>query len=86
MFLSTDIPLNNFQAQFNESLMTMYLGYHPEAFWEVEVFGGKKREKLKSSVNDAGERTGVPVVKVGGVKQAKDEEWSPSSFPGLCFM
>mmetsp|Transcript_8057 Transcript_8057/g.20131 ORF Transcript_8057/g.20131 Transcript_8057/m.20131 type:complete len:145 (-) Transcript_8057:5386-5820(-) len=30
-----DIPLNNFQAQFNEGLMQMFTGYHPDAFWEV---------------------------------------------------
>mmetsp|Transcript_14124 Transcript_14124/g.25587 ORF Transcript_14124/g.25587 Transcript_14124/m.25587 type:complete len:214 (-) Transcript_14124:1509-2150(-) len=30
-----DIPLNNFQAQFNESLLTMHAGYHPEAWWEI---------------------------------------------------
>ena len=30
-----DIPLNNFQAQFNEALMTMFFGYHPDAYWEV---------------------------------------------------
>jgi hypothetical protein len=30
-----DIPLNNFQAQYNEALMTMFAGYHPDAFWEV---------------------------------------------------
>jgi hypothetical protein len=30
-----DIPLNNFQAQFNESLMNMFTGYHPDAYWEV---------------------------------------------------
>lgn len=30
-----DIPANNFQAQFNEALMTMYMGYHPDSFWEV---------------------------------------------------
>ena len=28
-----DIPLNNFQAQFNESLMVMFFGYHPDAYW-----------------------------------------------------
>lgn len=43
----SDIPLNNFQAQFNESLMTMYSGYHPDAFWEVEELE-HKMEKLKS--------------------------------------
>jgi predicted membrane chloride channel (bestrophin family) len=30
-----DVPLNNFQAQFNESLMNMFAGYHPDAYWEV---------------------------------------------------
>ena len=30
-----DIPLNNFQAQFNESLMQMFSGFHPDAYWEI---------------------------------------------------
>lgn len=30
-----DLPLNNFQAQFNEALLTMFAGYHPDAYWEV---------------------------------------------------
>lgn len=30
-----DLPLNNFQAQFNEALLAMFAGYHPDAFWEV---------------------------------------------------
>jgi hypothetical protein len=54
-----DIPLNNFQAQFNEALLTMYMGYHPDAFWEVEELDHKV-EKLKSDseappVNDDSE-------------------------------
>lgn len=31
-----DIPLNNFQAQFNEALMNMFVGYHPDAYWRTE--------------------------------------------------
>jgi len=31
-----DLPLNNFQAQFNEALITMYAGYHPESWWVVD--------------------------------------------------
>lgn len=27
-----DIPLNNFQAQFNEALMNMFVGYHPDSW------------------------------------------------------
>jgi predicted membrane chloride channel (bestrophin family) len=30
-----DIPLTTFQAQFNEALVTVYAGYHPDAWWEV---------------------------------------------------
>lgn len=28
-----DVPLNNFQAQFNEALMVMFFGFHPDAYW-----------------------------------------------------
>jgi predicted membrane chloride channel (bestrophin family) len=31
-----DIPLNNFQGQFNEGLMTMFFAYHPDSYWQVE--------------------------------------------------
>lgn len=31
-----DLPLNLFQAQFNEALLTMFAGYHPDAWWEVK--------------------------------------------------
>jgi hypothetical protein len=30
-----DLPLNFFQAQFNEALVTMFGGWHPDSFWEV---------------------------------------------------
>jgi predicted membrane chloride channel (bestrophin family) len=30
-----DIPLNNFQGQYNESLMTMFYGYHPDSNREL---------------------------------------------------
>jgi hypothetical protein len=31
-----DIPLNNFQAQFNEALVCMFAGFHPEAWWDID--------------------------------------------------
>ena len=40
-----DIPLNNFQAQFNEGLMVMFLGYHPDAYWKEE--GPKRQEPME---------------------------------------
>ncbi len=30
-----DLPLNNFQAQFNEALVCVFAGFHPEAWWDV---------------------------------------------------
>ncbi|OEU17212.1 hypothetical protein FRACYDRAFT_207537 [Fragilariopsis cylindrus CCMP1102] len=29
-----ELPLVNFQAQYNEALLTMYSGYHPDLFWD----------------------------------------------------
>jgi hypothetical protein len=31
-----DLPLNLFQAHFNESLITIFAGYHPDAYWELK--------------------------------------------------
>jgi len=31
-----DVPLNNYQAQFNEGLMVMFYGYHPDFYWNKE--------------------------------------------------
>ncbi|CAB9506661.1 Bestrophin, RFP-TM, chloride channel [Seminavis robusta] len=31
-----DLPANNLHAQYNEALMAMFAGYHPDAFWEVK--------------------------------------------------
>ena len=40
-----DVPLNNFQGQYNESLMTMFSGFHPDAFWHVVMDEGKDEEE-----------------------------------------
>jgi predicted membrane chloride channel (bestrophin family) len=31
-----DVPLNNYHAQFNEALMSMFRGYHPDAYWRIK--------------------------------------------------
>jgi predicted membrane chloride channel (bestrophin family) len=51
-----DIPLNNFQAQFNESLITMFFGCHPDAYWELheqveEVLVDEKEAKNDEDVS-----------------------------------
>jgi predicted membrane chloride channel (bestrophin family) len=42
-----DLPLNNFQAQFNEALVCVFAGFHPEAWWDVDEniksLGGNER-------------------------------------------
>ena len=30
-----DTPLNNFQAQFNEAIISVFSGFHPDSWWEV---------------------------------------------------
>lgn len=30
-----DLPLNNMQAQFNEALLVMFAGFHPESWWTM---------------------------------------------------
>mmetsp|Transcript_30556 Transcript_30556/g.45208 ORF Transcript_30556/g.45208 Transcript_30556/m.45208 type:complete len:100 (+) Transcript_30556:208-507(+) len=30
-----DLPLTTYQAQYNESLISMFAGYHPDAFWDA---------------------------------------------------
>ncbi len=30
-----DLPLNRFQAEFNEALVVMFAGYHPESWWDI---------------------------------------------------
>ena len=33
--IPNDLPLNLFQARFNEAIITMFSGFHPDAWWEV---------------------------------------------------
>ena len=40
-----DLPLNNFQAQFNEALVVMFAGFHPEAYWII----GESEETLSEA-------------------------------------
>ena len=59
-----DIPLNNFQAQFNEALMVMFFGYHPDAYWQARPVGSYPLEPT----------TEDPVDSTGMVKVDHDEK------------
>jgi len=39
MNVPNDLPCNNFQGQFNEALMSMFAGYHPDSYWELRRTG-----------------------------------------------
>jgi Bestrophin, RFP-TM, chloride channel len=33
--IPNDLPLTTYQAEFNEALVTMYAGFHPDSWWEI---------------------------------------------------
>ena len=54
-----DIPLNHFQAQFNEALACMFAGFHPEAWWDID-------ERKKSLGGDVGlKESGIKSLLIG---------------------
>lgn len=54
-----DIPLNHFQAQFNEALVCMFAGFHPEAWWDID-------ERKKSLGGDVGLKdSGIKSLLIG---------------------
>lgn len=44
-----EIPLVTLQAQYNEALLTMYAGYHPDFFWKDSAERYKKAPKPTAS-------------------------------------
>ena len=41
-----ELPLVTMQAQFNETLLVMYAGYHPDLFWAEEAEGIRKANRM----------------------------------------
>jgi hypothetical protein len=56
-----DLPLNNWQAQYNEALLVLFAGYHPDAFWSVyeateeEMEAANRAGKVVEGITEAGE-------------------------------
>jgi predicted membrane chloride channel (bestrophin family) len=48
-----DIPLVTFQAQYNEALLTMYAGYHPDAYWDPSSAGESKSTRSEDMANQS---------------------------------
>jgi len=55
-----DIPLNNFQAQFNEALICLSAGYHPDSMWEIpeKLFSPSRSPSKTYSAVDNPENSG----------------------------
>ena len=49
-----DLPLTTFQAQFNEAIVTMYAGYHPDSWWHIKDHDpdspSSKKDSLKAKI------------------------------------
>ncbi|KAL9190032.1 hypothetical protein ACHAXT_007243 [Thalassiosira profunda] len=72
-----DVPLCTLLAFYNEALVTMFAGHHPDAYWEgADVLRKKgKEKKVLTSAADAGE------VGENGTKD--DDDGSPPLIPEL---
>lgn len=48
-----DLPLVTFQAQYNEALLTMYSGWHPDHFWDGDKLLGRKKTHYQEPLTPA---------------------------------
>lgn len=51
-----EIPLITLQAQYNEALITLYSGYHPDHFWDAEEYRRVGKSDFKKTNAGARER------------------------------
>jgi predicted membrane chloride channel (bestrophin family) len=49
--IPNDLPLTTFQAQFNEALITIYSGFHPDSWWEVDAGNVETKEDDTGNVH-----------------------------------
>lgn len=42
-----DLPLCSYQAQFNEALVTVYAGFHPDSWWDDQTHGPSNQTTMK---------------------------------------
>jgi len=56
--IPNDLPINTFQAFFNEALYTMYSGYHPDFFWDTKEDIKKKNCQSPGEADNAEAVTG----------------------------
>ncbi|OEU10681.1 hypothetical protein FRACYDRAFT_193275 [Fragilariopsis cylindrus CCMP1102] len=75
-----DVPLNNYQAQFNEGLMIMFYGYHPDAYWDNnqhsnnDGVGYNNNNNNQSSNETSQNETHTAIGKKGDLGNIKTKE------------
>jgi len=67
-----------FQAQFNEALLTMYSGYHPDLFWKYAADKELQKDKKTGSENSPGGGGDNPI---SGSSAGNVGEPEPASAP-----
>ena len=85
--IPNELPLVTLQAQFNEALITMYAGYHPDHFWDPKGHDHhpsdpsprrtKSGSKYRASKSPRSSHTGGP-PKVNTSDHSKSKSRSPS--------
>jgi predicted membrane chloride channel (bestrophin family) len=66
-----ELPLVTLQAQFNEGLITMYAGYHPDHFWDGASAIRRRGGKSPTSTSAASDREEIMKLKKQLAGQAK---------------
>jgi len=49
--IPNEIPLVTLQAMFNEALITLFSGYHPDHFWDGDEYAAYGEQKLKEGAD-----------------------------------
>lgn len=49
--IPNEIPLVTLQAMFNEALITLFAGYHPDHFWDGDEYAAYGEQKLKEGAD-----------------------------------
>jgi predicted membrane chloride channel (bestrophin family) len=74
-----ELPLVTFMAQYNEALITMYAGYHPDFFWNGKAILRQRQQQQQEAANDSNSNSRNPPRTTSGGSSEKEEEE-----PDLC--
>lgn len=88
--IPNELPLVTMQAQFNEALLVMYAGYHPDLFWDPKGHDhhptdpsprrNKSGSKFRGTQSPRSSNTGGP-LRTNSSDHNKSKSRSPSPMP-----